>query len=73
VRFLRSGAKDITAAVAKHGRHPGKSRVCTAEDVVQLREERKRIDQENAAKIQKHQDKAAAKSAAVCKELKCSK
>jgi hypothetical protein len=45
----------------------------TAEEVVQLREERERIDQEKATKIKKHQDKAAAKAAPVGKGLKGSK
>lgn len=60
MRFLRSGAKDITDMVAKDQRHHGKDRVYTAEDVVQHREERERIDQEQAAKTKMCQDMAAA-------------
>ncbi|KAF8538642.1 hypothetical protein BDD12DRAFT_884607 [Trichophaea hybrida] len=73
VRFLPSGAKNTTAVAAKDRRHLGKACVYSAEDVVQLREERERIDQENAAKIKKRQDKAAAKAAPVGKGLKGSK
>ena len=45
----------------------------TAEDVVQLREEREQINQEKAAKIKKRQDTAAAKAAPAGKGLKGSK
>jgi hypothetical protein len=51
VRFLRFGDKNTTAATAKDWHHLGKACVYTAEDVVQLREEREQINQEKAAKI----------------------
>ena len=44
LRTLRSGAKDTTVVAANDRRHLGKARVYTAEDVVQLREGRERLD-----------------------------
>src|ERR1700687_3458340 len=73
VRFLCSGVKDTTAAAGEDRRHLDKARVYTAEDVVQLRDMRERIDQETAAKIKMSQDAAAAKAALVRKGLKGSK
>jgi len=61
LRTLRSGAKDITAVAAKNSHHLGNARVYTAEDVVQLREERERLDREKVVKAKMHQEKAAAK------------
>jgi hypothetical protein len=65
VRFLRSGAQDTTVAIANDWCHLCKARVYTIEDVVQLREERERIDREKATKIKMCQNKAAAKAALV--------
>lgn len=62
LRTLRSGVKDTTAAAAKDRRHIGKARLYTAEDVVQLGEERERIEGEKAAKAKKRQVKAAVKA-----------
>jgi hypothetical protein len=73
VRFLCSGVKDTTAATAEVWRYIDKTRVYTAQDVVQLRDERKRIDQEKAAKIKMRQDTAAAKAALIGNGLKGSK
>jgi len=50
LRTLRSEAKDTTAVAAKNHCHVGKARVYTPEDVVQLREERERLDREKVAK-----------------------
>jgi len=61
LRTLRSGAKDTTAVAAKDRRHLGKACVYTAEDVVQLREERERLDREKVAKAKMRQEKAAPK------------
>jgi len=44
LRTLHSEAKDTTVAVVKNHHHLGKAHVYTAEDVVQLREERERLD-----------------------------
>jgi hypothetical protein len=61
LRTLRSGAKDTTVVAAKDRRHLGKARVYTAEDVVQLREGRERLDREKVTKAKMRQEKAAAK------------
>jgi transposase-like protein len=61
LRTLRSGAKDTTVVAAKDPCHLGKARVYTAEDVVQLKEERERLNRENIVKAKMHQEKAAAK------------
>jgi hypothetical protein len=61
LRTLRSGAKDPTAVAAKDRRHLCKAHVYTAEDVVQLREERERLDREKVAKAKMRQEKAAEK------------
>jgi len=61
LRTLRSGAKDPTAVVANDRHHLGKAHVYTAEDVVQLREERERLDREEVAKAKMRQEKVAAK------------
>jgi len=55
LRILHSGAKDTTVAAAKNCYHLGKARVYTAEDVVQLMEERERLDREKVAKAKKCQ------------------
>jgi len=60
LRTLHSGAKDTTVAIAKDCRHLGKACVNTAENVVQLREEKERLDRENVAKAKMCQEKAAA-------------
>jgi hypothetical protein len=73
VRFLQSVAEDTTAVPANDCHHIGKAPVYTAEDVMMLREERERIDQEKAAKTQMRLDKAAAKAASLGKGLKGSK
>jgi hypothetical protein len=73
VRFRCSRDKHPTAVAAKDRLHFSKARECTAEDVVQLREEKETIDQEKAAKIKMRQDKAAANAAPVGKGLKGSK
>ena len=61
LRTLCSGAKDTTAVSANDCCRLGTAHVYTAEDVVQLREERERLDRENVAKAKMHQEKAAAK------------
>jgi len=61
LRTLHSEAKDATAVAAKYCRHLGKARVYTAEDVVQLTEERERLDREKVAKATMRQEQAAAK------------
>jgi hypothetical protein len=73
VRFLHSGVNNTTAVAAQDGSHLGKARVYTAEDMVLLREEKERIDQEQVAKIKMRQHKAAAKAAPEGKGLKGSK
>jgi len=50
LRTLRSGAQDTTAVAAEDCCHLGKACEYTAEDVVQLREERERLDREKVAK-----------------------
>ena len=45
LRTLRSGAKDTNVVPAKDLCHLGKAHVYTAEDVVQLREERERLEE----------------------------
>jgi len=61
LRTLRSGAKDTNVAAAKDCRHLGKACVYTAEDVVQLREERERLEREKVTKAKMREQKAAAK------------
>ena len=61
LRTLCSGAKDTTAVAAKDRQLHGKVYVYTAEDVVQLREGRERLDREKVAKAKMRQEKAAAK------------
>jgi len=61
LRTLRSGAKDTTVVAGNDRRHPGKARGYTAEDVVQLREERERLDREKVTKAKMRPEKAAAK------------
>jgi len=73
LRTLCSGAKDTTAVAAKDCRHLGKACVYTAEDVVQLREERERLDREKVAKAKMRQEKAAAKVVSSGEGSKCSK
>jgi len=73
LRTLCSEAKDITVVAAKGRCHLGKSCVYTAEDVVQLREQRERLDQGGVAKAKMHQDKAAAKVVSSGEEFKSSK
>jgi hypothetical protein len=73
LRTLRSGAKDTTVVAAKDRRHLGKARVYTAEDVVQLREGRERLDREKVTKAKMRQEKAAAKVVSSGEESKSSK
>jgi len=61
VRTLHSGAKDTNAVEAKNRCHLGKAGVYTAEDVVQLREERERLHREKVTKAEMRQEMAAAK------------
>jgi len=61
LRTLRSGAKDTNQVAAKDRCHLGKARVYTAEDVVQLGEERERLGREKVTKAKMRQEKAAAK------------
>ena len=61
LKTIRSGAKDTNVVAVKDPGHLGKARVFTAEDVVQLREERERLDREKVTKAKMHQEKAAAK------------
>ena len=61
LRTLRSGAKDTNVLAAKDRRHLVKACIYTAEDVVQLREERERLDREKVTKAKMRQEKAAAK------------
>jgi hypothetical protein len=63
VRFLCSGAKDTTAAAAKDWHHLEEACLYTAENVVQLRDETERIDQEKLCTIKTCQNQAAPKSA----------
>jgi len=60
-RTLCSGANDTTAVTAKGHLRLGKTGVYTADDVVQLREEREMLDREKVAKAKMHQVKAATK------------
>jgi len=73
LRTLCSGAKDTNVVAAKDRRHPGKARVYTAEDVVQLREERERLDREKVTNAKMCQEKAAAKVASSGEGSKSSK
>jgi len=50
LRTLPSGAKDTNVVAAKDRHHLGKVCVYTAEDGVQLREERERLDREEVTK-----------------------
>ena len=61
LRTLRSGAKDTNVVAAMDRHHLGKAGVYTAENVVQLREERERPDRGKVTKAKMRQDKAAAK------------
>jgi len=61
LRTLRPGAKKTTAEAATDCRHIAKARVYTAENVVQHREERKRLHREKVAEAKMHQEKAATK------------
>jgi hypothetical protein len=61
LRTLRSRAKDTNVAAAKDCHDLGKARVNTAEDVVQLRKERERLEGEKVIKAKRGQEKAAAK------------
>jgi len=61
LRTLCSGAKDTTPVTAKDYLHLGQARVYTAEDVVQLREGRERLDGSKVAQANMRQEKAAAK------------
>jgi len=60
LRTLRSEAKDTNVAAAQDHWHHGKTYVYTAEDVVQLRVARERLDREKVTKAKMHPDKAAA-------------
>ena len=60
LRTLCSGAKDTNVVAAKNYPHLGKACVYTADDVVQLREERERLDWEKVTKAKMRQEKAAA-------------
>jgi hypothetical protein len=52
LRTLRAAAKDTSTAAAKDRRQLTKARVITSEDVVRLRDERLRIDAQNAARAE---------------------
>ena len=60
LRTLRSGAKDTNDVAAKAHRHLGNARVYTAENILQLREERERLDREKVTKVKMPQEMAAA-------------
>jgi len=61
LRTLHSGAKDTTVVAAMDYCQLGKACVYTAENVVQLREERERLDREKVPKAKMRQEKATAK------------
>ena len=51
LRTLYSEAKDTTVTASKDCHHLGKSCVYIAENVVQLRKERERLDREKVTKV----------------------
>jgi hypothetical protein len=61
LRTLHSGAKHTNVIEANDHRYLGNARVYTAKNVVQLREERERLDREIVNKAKMDQEKAAAK------------
>jgi len=73
LKTLHLEVKDTTPVVAKDHHHLGKAHVYTVEDVVQLREKRKRLDREKVAQAKMHQEKAAAKVVSSGEGLKSSK
>jgi len=73
LKILCSEAKNTTVVAAKDCHNLGKACVYTAEDVVQLREERERLDIEKVAKAKIHQEKAAAKVVSSGEGFKSSK
>ena len=73
LRTLRSEAKDTTVVATKNRRYLRKARAYTAEDVVQLREQCKRLDRDKVTKAKIRQEKAAAKVVSSGKGSKSSK
>jgi len=73
LRTHHSGAKNTTVVATKDCRNLCKARVHTAEDVVQLREERGRLDREKVTKAKMRQEKVAAKVVSFGKGSKSSK